>query len=154
MQRARQHARVDAPDAVEPPVDPAGEPTIRVPRPQEPGAHHRREGQRYNPRDDDGAGERERELAEERTGQPTLDANRCIHRRQRDRHRDDRAGQLAGGVDGGPVRGFPFVQVPFDVLHHHDRVVDDETDGQDDGEQREEIYGKAGDEHEEHAADE
>ena len=33
------------------------------------------------------------------------------------------------------MRRFPFADVPFDVLDDDDGVVDDETDGEDDGEQ-------------------
>ena len=42
----------------------------------------------------------------------------------------------------------------LDVLHHHDRVVDDETDGEHDGEERQQVHGEPGDQHQEHRADE
>ena len=40
------------------------------------------------------------------------------------------------------------------VLDHHDGIVDDEAHREHDGQQREEIDGEAGDEHQEHGADE
>ena len=148
-----ERARVAAAHAVEAAVDPAGEAALGVPRAQQPRAHHRRQRQRHDARDDHGAGERERELAEQRSGQAALNADRRVDGRQRDRHRDDRPDQLARGVDRRLHRPLALVQVAFDVLHHHDRIVHDEADRQDDGEQRQQVDREAGDHHQEHGAD-
>ena len=48
----------------------------------------------------------------------------------------------------------PVVQMPLDVLHHDDRIVDDEADREHDGEQREQVDREAGDQHQEDRADE
>ena len=46
------------------------------------------------------------------------------------------------------------MDVPLDVLHHHDRVVHDEADREHDGEQRQQVDGEAGRQHQEHGPDE
>jgi hypothetical protein len=43
----------------------------------------------------------------------------------------------------------PLVQMALDVFHHDDGVIHDETDGENDGEKREEIQREAEREHEE-----
>ena len=87
------------------------------------------------PDNDDRGRQRHREFEEQRAGQTALEADRRVDGRQRDRHRDDRAEQLARAdqrrLDPGPA----LTHVPLDVLDHDDRVVDDETDRQDDREQ-------------------
>jgi hypothetical protein len=46
-----------------------------------------------------------------------------------------------------------LVQVPLDVFHHHDRVVDDEADRQHDGQQRQQVDRESGNQHQKHRAD-
>ena len=70
---------------------------------------------------------------------PPWIADRRVDRRQRDRHRDDRPDQLARRVDRRLHRPLALVQVPLDVLHHHDRIVHDEADREDDREQRQQV---------------
>ena len=85
-----------------------GEAALGVAGAQQPRGHHRRQRQRHDAGDDHGAGQRERELAEQRAGQPALDADRRVDRRQRDGHRDDRPDQLARGVDRRLDRALPL----------------------------------------------
>ena len=46
------------------------------------------------------------------------------------------------------------MQMPFDVLHHHDCIVDDQTDREDDREQRQQVDREARRQHQEDGADE
>jgi hypothetical protein len=89
-----------------------------------------------NARDHHRAGKREGELAEQRAGEPFGEAERREHRDQRQRHGDDRAGDLAHAGDRRLERRQPLLDVAVDVLHHHDGVVDHQADGQHHGEQR------------------
>ena len=42
-------------------------------------------------------------------------------------------------VDGRAERRLARVDVPLDVLHHHDRIVDDQPDREHDREQRQQV---------------
>ena len=55
-------------------------------------------------------------------------------------------------VDRRLKRPFPGVQMPLDVLHHHDRIVHDESDGEHDRKQCEQVDREAGGEHQERSA--
>ena len=57
-------------------------------------------------------------------------------------------------VDRRPEGRLARVDVPLDVLHHHDRVVDDEADREDDREQRQQVDREARRQHQEDGADE
>jgi hypothetical protein len=88
--REVEELRVAAPHLLEGVGHDLGEALLVVARPQQVGAHHRRQRQGDEARDHDRPGERERELAEQGAGEAALQADRGVHRRQRDRHRDDR----------------------------------------------------------------
>ena len=104
--------------------------------------------------DGDRAGERERELGEQRAGEPALEADRHVHRDQHDRHRDDRPAQLARRAQRGLERRLAFLlHVPVDVLDDDDGVVDDEADRQHQREQRQQIDRVAEHQHHEEGAD-
>jgi len=66
--------------------------------------HHRRERERHNRRNGDGADQGEGELGEERAGQAALEADRDIDGDQHHGHGDDRPAQLARRLDGGGER--------------------------------------------------
>ena len=102
---------------------------------EEERAHHRRQGQRDEGRDQHGDGDGHREFME----QPADDA---AHEKQRDEDGDEGEGDGDDGeadlprpFDGGLERAHPLLEIAHDVLDHHDRVVDDEADG--DGEAHE-----------------
>ena len=59
----------------------------------------------------------------EHPSQAALNPNRRIHRSQRDCHCDNRTDQLAGCIHRRPYRRLSHVNMPLDVLHHHDSVV-------------------------------
>ena len=152
-QRPRQHLRVARPDGVERAFHLAREPAVLVLGPQQARRHHRRQRQRHDARDEDRARQRERELAEQRAGQPALDADRDVHRRQRDGHGDDRPDQLARAEQRRVVRRPPLADVALDVLDDDDGVVDHQADRQDDRQQRQQVQREAERLHQEHAAD-
>ena len=100
-------------------------------------AHHRRQRQRDNCRDDYRHCYRHRELAEQASDNPAHEEKRNEHRHQRQADRHDREADLAGALEGGLERLLPVLDMPDDVLQHHDRVVDDEADGNGQRHQRE-----------------
>ena len=116
------------------------------------GAHHGRKRQGNDARDDDGSDQGEGEFPEQRPREPALETDRRIDRRQRDRHRDHRAGQFLRPFETGGQRRQPFLHVPVNVLHHHDRVVDHQADRQHHRQQRQQVDGEAHHEHEEAGA--
>ncbi len=111
-----------------------GQPAFLAVRVHESRAHHRRERHRDDTRQHHGRGERDGELEEQRAGQAALESDRRVDRRQGDRHRDDRTDQLAGARQRRLDPRLALSDVPLDVLHDHDRVVDHQTDRQHDGE--------------------
>jgi hypothetical protein len=82
---------------VEAPIDECRQPSLLTICVHEPRAHHRRQRHRHDAGDDDRRRQRDRELEEQRTRQAALKRQRRVDGRQRDRHRDDRAPQLACG---------------------------------------------------------
>src|SRR6185503_10215603 len=54
------------------------------------------------------------------------------------------------GFERRLVRPFAAVDMPLDVLDHDDRIVDDETNRQHDGEQRQQVDREPGEQHQEH----
>jgi hypothetical protein len=67
---------------------------------QQLAAHHRRQRQRHEARDQHRAGQRQRELAEQPPGAPGREGQRREHRRQRQRHRHHGEADLAHALDG------------------------------------------------------
>jgi hypothetical protein len=103
---------------------------------QQLGAHHRRQRQRDEARDDDGAGERQREFEEQPPRLAGREGDRRVDGGERQRHGDDGEADLARALDRGGDRPHALFDVAVDVFEHHDGVVDDETDRQHHGEQR------------------
>ncbi len=151
-QRPRQSSRVSPAYAIEAAIDPARKSALGVARAQQLRSHHRRKRQRHDSGNDHGSRERECKLAEQRAGQAALNTDRRIHGGERDRHRDDRAHQFAGGVDGSPLRRLAHMNVALDVLHHDDRVIHHQADREHDGKQGQQVDGEAGHQHQEDRA--
>ena len=139
IERIVQSPLVARPQAVEHPVEKAREAALRFMVAQQLRRHHRRQGEGHDARNDDRAGEREGEFAEQRAGQSGGEADRRIDGGQRDGHADDRQRDLAGSLEGCVERLHPLLDVPVDVLDHHDGVVDDEADRQHQRQQGEQI---------------
>ena len=141
-------------NGVESAVDPSRKPAFGISSAQQLCAHHRRQRQRDDARHDDRAGQRERELSKQRASQPALDADGRIHGGERDGHGDNRTDELASGFNRRPIGALAFVQVPFDVLDHHDRVIDDQADREHDRKQRKQVDRESGHHHEKHGTHE
>ena len=154
LERAGQRARVAIAHFVERLIDDARESALRVAGAQQLRSHHRRQSQRDDARHQHRPGQREREFAEQRAGQSTLNRDRRVDRRQRDRHRDDRSDELTRRIRRRLVRSLAHVQMALDVLNHDDRIVDDETDRQHDREQRQQVDRESKREHQKRRADE
>jgi hypothetical protein len=111
-------------------IESSGEPGFVLLAAEQLRAHHRRQRQRDEARDDDGARQSEGEFAKENPGHAGDKADRRINRGERDGHRDDRQRDLVGAFYRRVERGHALFDVPVDILHHHDRVVDHETDAE------------------------
>jgi hypothetical protein len=157
-QAAAQAAFVPALQATEASINEPGQsvrPAARLAlsvRFQQVAAHHRRQGQRDNRRHrhrtDDGEGE----FGEQGARQATLEADRHVDRDQHDGHRDDRVCQVARGSDRGVAWPHAFLQVAVDAFDHDDGVVDDQSDRQHEGEQGQQVDGKAQHKHDREGA--
>ena len=77
-----------------------------------------------------------RELVEQQADHARHEEDRDEHRDQRGRDRDDREADLARAAQRRLERRLAVLDVAHDVLEHHDRVVDDQADGQRQAEQR------------------
>ena len=153
VQGGSQRAPVAVLQAVEQPVDALGQSGRGAVRAQQMGAHHRREGQRDDAGDDHRAGQGEGELLEQHAGDAGQQADRRIHRRQGDGHRHHRQGDLPRAEQRRLVGRVTFLDMPVDVLHHHDGVVHHQADGQHHGQQGEQVDRVAHQLHEEQHAD-
>ncbi len=116
--------------------------------------HHRRQNQCDDAGNENCAGERERELAEKRTGQAALQCDRRVDGRERNRHGDDRPDQFARADQRRIHARQSFAHVPLDVFDDDDGVVDDQPDREHDREQRQQVEGEAEHLHQEERADE
>ena len=99
------------------------------------------------------ARERERKLAEQGAREAALNTDRSVDGGEGNGHRDDGTNQFARGVYGGTHRGFTHVNVPLDVLHHNDGVVDDQSDRQHDRQQGQQVDGETRYQHQKDCAD-
>jgi hypothetical protein len=79
------------------------------------------------------------ELAIELAGQAGDEGERHEHGDEHEPNRNDRPRDLAHGLVRRLARGKPFLDVAFDVLDDHDRVIDDDADRQHEAEQGERI---------------
>ncbi len=112
-----------------------------------------RQCQRVECRDDRRAGDRQRELLVELSRNAGDEGGRDEHRGENERDRDNRDADLVHGDVRSLARRFPLCYVSFDVLDHHDRVVDDDTDRKDQAEQSQHVDGVAEGRHHREGAD-
>ena len=97
--------------------------------PHEPRAHHRRQGQRDHGGDGDGHGDGDAEFAEQPPDDPAHEQQRDEDGDERQADGDDGEADLARALDRRFLRRQPVLDMAMDVLEHHDRIVDDEADG-------------------------
>ena len=153
-QRAVEQVLVPATHRVERVIHQSRETSLVAALVHEARAHHRRERHGDDAGEHHRRGERDRELEEQRAGETALESDRGVHRGQRDGHRDDRSDELAGADDRRLHARLPLADVSLDVLDHDDRVVDDESDRQHDGEDRQQVEAEARRVHHQRRADE
>ena len=96
---------------------------------QEQGAHGRRERQRHEGRDDDGHRHGDREFAEQAADDAAHQQQRNEYGDQRDADGHDGEADLARALERRLQRRQTGLDVPVDVLQHHDGIIDHETDG-------------------------
>ena len=108
--------------------------------------HRRQRGrqcQRDQARDQGGRGNRQGELPVELTGDTGDERRRHEHRRQDERDGHQRAANFVHRAVRGLPRRHPLIEIAFHVLHHHDRIVDDDADREDEPEERERVQREA-----------
>ena len=121
---------------------------------QKPRAHHRRQCQRYDRRDDDGNRQRQRELAEHAADETRHEQERDENRNQRHRQRYHREADLARAIEGGLHRLLALFEMAHDVLDHDDRIVDDEAGADRQRHQRQVVDAEAAEIHDAERGDE
>ena len=105
-------------------------------------AEDQRDQHRQGHRGDD----RDRELLVDHAGRAAEKGHRQEDRRQDHRDRDQRDLDLLHRFDRRFARGHAGILVhqPLDILDHHDRVIDEQTDRQHQPEQGQRVDGEAG----------
>ncbi|MNK91682.1 hypothetical protein D3C87_1117950 [compost metagenome] len=107
------------------------------------GAEHRGQGQRHHQRDHDGRRQGDGEFAEQAFDDPAHEQDRQEHRHQRHVHRQQGKTDFLGTQVRGLHRPHAFVDVPGNVLQHHDGIVHHQPGGQDQRHQRQVVQRKA-----------
>ena len=107
--------------------------------PEQLRAHHRRQRQRDEARNDHGTRQSQREFEEQASGRSWHEGDGRIDGGQRQRHRHDGEADLAHALDRRVERLHALLDVAEDVLEHDDGVVDDEADGEHHGEKRQRV---------------
>ena len=103
---------------------------------QQGGTERRGESQRQKAGKQDGNGQSDGELAVDNSHRATHEGQRQKDRRKDQRDADNRPADLLHGLDRGITwRQAFFGHDPFDVLHDHDGVIDQDADGQHHAEQ-------------------
>ena len=105
LEPTREAALISFPQPVELSVEEVREPAFVLLGAKDLGAHHWRQGERDDAGYGDGAGQRERELRKQSSGQTSLETDRNICGDEHDGHRNDRSAELARRLYGGRERG-------------------------------------------------
>jgi hypothetical protein len=106
---------------------------------QQQRAQHRRQGQRHQTGHHDSTRQRQRELGEQAPGTARREGQRRIHRHQRHGHGDDRETHLARTLERRLEGRHALLDVPVDVLQHHDGIVHHQADRQHQRQQRQRV---------------
>ena len=138
VRRERERAVEEAEEPAEREVPQPREPVLlRAVRREHQRAQRRAERERVERGDDRRDGDGDRELAVELAGDAADERRRDEHRRQHQGDGDDRAADFVHRLARGVARRLAQLQVPLDVLDHHDRVIHDDADREHEAEQRE-----------------
>ncbi len=151
------HCGVAVARQVDRPQDVAHQALVRaVVRLEEHRAERGREGQRVDRRDHHRHRHGDRELLVELAGDAGDEGHRDEHRQQHHGDGEDRRGDLAHGLLGRLRRARSSGcsrHDALDVLDHHDRVVDDDADGEHQREQRHHVEREPERQHDREGAD-
>ena len=130
-QRPAQDGAVDAVGALLGGVDDAGEAAGAVGLRVVPDRRqHRVEREGHEQRDQHGGRDHDAELEEEAADDAAHEGDRQEHRDDAEGGGEHRQSDLVGAVDGGLAVRLAEADVAHDVLAHHDRVVDQDADGE------------------------
>ncbi len=143
VQRAVEESLVAPPHRLKAAIDQQGQPALAPLLVDEARAHHGRQRHRHDARHHHRRSERDRELQEQRAREPALEADRRVHRGERDRHRDDGTHQLARADQRRLHARFTFAHVSFDVFDDDDGVVHHQSHRQHDCEDRQQVEREA-----------
>ena len=110
--------------------------------------------QRVEGRDSDGDRDRQRELVIESASDARNEGDGNENGHQHRRRGDDRPGHLRHGFSRRLKRRQTGFELALDILHHDDRVVDDEADGEHHAEQAQHVEREAEDLHHRQRRDE
>ena len=116
-------------------------------------AKHRRECQRDHQRHHDRRRQGDRELAKQTFDDPAHEQDRQEHRHQRHVHRQQCETDFLGTEVRGLHRRHTFVDVPGNVLQHHDGIVHHQPGGQNQRHQRQVVQREAIEVHHRESAD-
>ncbi len=122
---------------------PTSERRASLRRTQQQRGQRGRQRQRDQARDQRGRGNRQRELPIELTGDAGDERRRHEHRRQDERDGHQRAADFVHRRRAASRGVMPSMEIAFHVLHHHDRIVHDDADREDEPEQRERVQREA-----------
>ena len=114
---------------------------------------HGDEEQGVHEREQDGSGQHQRERREELADHALQQPERNEYDDRRQRRSDDGADELVGAVLGRRVRRVAGGEMPMDVFHDDNRIVNDETDGDGEAAHRHEIDGAVGEAQDEKRSD-
>ena len=152
-QERRQRAAVKTVHADEERFGLAVEPPRPVAVLQQLGRQHRCESQRRECRNDHRAGHYEAEFPEQPAGHALHEYDREKDGHQRDGRRDDGEKDLLSSFDTGLLRTHAAFDADVDIFGHHNRVVDDQSDGQHHGQHRQHVDRESGQVHHEERSD-
>ena len=94
----------------------------------EAAAHHRREAERYESRDQDGHDDDCRELVKQTPENAAHEEDRDEDGGERQRHRKNGEADFASAIERRRQARLAHFHVAHDVFQHHDGVVDHEAD--------------------------
>ena len=115
---------------------------------------HRRERQGGQHGHEDAARDGERELPENSADHAAHEQHGYECGNQREADGDHRETDFSGALDGGHHHRIASLQMPVDVLHHDDGVIDDEADRDDERAQGEIVERESQHVHQAHGGDE
>ena len=139
-----QHRAIDAVGPLLRAVDDAGEASVAMSLRVVPDrGEHRVESEGHEQRDQDGGRDHDTELEEETADDAAHEGHGQEHRHDAEGRGEHGEADLVGAVDGGLTVRLAEADMAHDVLAHHDRIVDQDADGEAQRHQGQHIQGEA-----------